>query len=71
MTTEAKPRSFLTVDLKCGCGSHLFIEVPQEAAATYLSEKLLHLATVWSTQHSHGPTLEKLVGAAHHKEPKK
>lgn len=58
--TDAKPKPFLSLELRCACGSSLFVELPQETAATYLSEKLFALSTAWTQAH-----------AAHHQEPKK
>lgn len=58
--SEAKPKPFLSLELRCGCGGALFVEMPQEAASSYLGEKLLSLGTAWTNAH-----------AAHHQEPKK
>jgi hypothetical protein len=56
----AKPKPYITLDLRCSCGATLYVELPQEAAAGYLSEKLFTLTTRWTEAH-----------AAHHQEPKK
>ncbi len=58
--SDPKPRPCLTIDLRCGCGASLYVELPQEVAATYLAEKLLTLGTTWTNGH-----------AAHHQEPKR
>ena len=61
--SDTKPKPFLTLDLSCGCGACLFVEVPQEPSSGYdpngLTRAVVSLALNWSNAH-----------AAHHKEPK-
>jgi hypothetical protein len=52
-----KPKPFLVLDLRCGCGASLFVECPQEASYS-LANDFVRLSTSWSQAH-----------AAHHKEP--
>lgn len=65
--SEAKPKPFLSLELRCGsggfsgCGSSLFIELPQQPERfSDLPLKLVDLATAWTAAHK-----------AHHQEPKK
>lgn len=57
--SDQTPKHFLTLDLRCACGATFYVELPQETAASYLSERLFTLTTAWT--HAH---------AAHHQEPK-
>lgn len=58
--SDAKPKPYLTLELRCGCGGNLFAEVPQETTFNDVAKALLELGTAWTKAH-----------AAHHQEPKR
>lgn len=60
--SEAKLKPYLTLDLRCGCGAALYVEVPQEPsyAAHPLTAEVMKLGGAWTAAH-----------AAHHQEPTK
>lgn len=60
--SETKLKPYITLDLRCGCGASLYVEVPQEPSyATHpLTAEVMKLGAAWSGQH-----------AAHHQESKK
>jgi hypothetical protein len=59
---EPKPKSWLSLELRCGCGASLFVEVPQEPSygTHLLTAEVTKLGQLWTQAH-----------AAHHQEPKK
>lgn len=60
--SEVKPKPFLALELRCGCGGSLFVEVPEEVnySSNPLDHAVVKLGIAWTEAH-----------AAHHQEPKK
>lgn len=56
--SETKPKPFLTLELRCGCGASLFAELPQDPGFSSICNDFIKLGTEWTKAH-----------AAHHQEP--
>lgn len=49
--SDPKPKAFLTLELRCGCGAGMFVEVPQDAGYS-LANDLTKLAATWTNAHA-------------------
>lgn len=60
--SDPKPKPFMSLELRCCCGSSPFVELPQEPAyqSNALPLETVKLGVAWTQAH-----------AAHHQEPKK
>lgn len=59
---DQKPKPFLSLELRCVCGSSLFVELPQEPnySTNELPKSVVQLGVAFTNAH-----------AAHHQEPAK